>query len=79
MDDYVMQQAQFAGDVPCQGVLSRLISNWQARRATVKLLALPDLTLRDIGITRADVDWAAHRPLSQNAATALANRVRWKV
>ncbi len=76
MDDYVLQQARFAGDVPCMGVLARLHSNWQARRSTAKLLELSDTTLRDIGANRADVTWAAHRPLSENATTALAERLR---
>ena len=79
MDDYVMQQARFAGDLPGSGILARLLNNWQARRATVKLLDLSEVTLRDIGVTRADIDWAAKRPLSENAATALADRVRWRV
>ena len=76
MDDYAMQQAQFSGGVG-GGILARLQANWQARRAMAQLLGLNDASLRDLGVTRADVDWAAHRPLTENAAMALADRVRW--
>jgi uncharacterized protein YjiS (DUF1127 family) len=78
MDDYVLSQARFAGDLPGTGILARLWSNWLAKRATAALLNLDDVTLRDIGVTREDVSWAANRPLGENASTALANRVRWK-
>jgi len=76
MDDYVMQQARFAGDVFSNGILARIHANWQARRATAKLLNLSDCSLSDIGMKRADVAWAAHQPLNVNATTVLAERMR---
>jgi uncharacterized protein YjiS (DUF1127 family) len=58
------------------GVLARTYDNWQARRAVRSLLKLEDHILRDAGTLRGDVEWAAHLPLSINAALALEERTR---
>lgn len=41
------------------------------RDAFSHLTRLDDSMLRDIGVTRADVQWAMNLPLSQNASDAL--------
>lgn len=41
------------------------------RQAFQNVLKLDDHTLRDIGVTRADVKWASRLPLSEDAATRL--------
>jgi uncharacterized protein YjiS (DUF1127 family) len=57
------------------GPLARLIENWQARRSVASLLKLDDHLLRDAGMHRGDVFWAAHLPLSVNASLALEERL----
>ncbi|MFK7995352.1 MAG: hypothetical protein AB8B87_14520 [Granulosicoccus sp.] len=42
-----------------------------ARDAFIGMLSLEDELLDDIGVTRADVRWAANLPLSEDAAAAL--------
>ncbi len=58
------------------GFLARAYENWQARRAVRSLLKLDEHTLHDAGTSRNDVEWAAHLPLSVNAALALEERTR---
>lgn len=41
------------------------------RMAFRTLERLSDADLRDIGLTRADVEWASRLPLSENASAAL--------
>lgn len=55
-----------------------LKSWWRAHRqrridrmAFEHMLALDDVILKDIGVTRADVIWAKNLPVSQNAAAEL--------
>ncbi|WP_075996766.1 DUF1127 domain-containing protein [Salaquimonas pukyongi] len=53
------------------------------RAAVERMLGLEDHMLHDIGLTRADVEWANRLPLSVNAATeletrAIINRKEWK-
>ena len=53
------------------------------RAAVQHMLGLEDYMLRDIGLTRADIEWANRLPLSVNAATelemkAMINRKQWK-
>jgi uncharacterized protein YjiS (DUF1127 family) len=71
MKDYALHQAQFSGSLPGHGILARLSQNWRAKRAVTKMSLLDDHMLRDIGLTRADVEWAANQPLMKNAALAL--------
>lgn len=54
----------------------RYLENFQARRVVRKLLTLDDHLLRDAGMNREDVAWAARLPLSVNAALALDERSR---
>jgi uncharacterized protein YjiS (DUF1127 family) len=71
MKDYALHQAQFSESLPGHGILTRLLHNWQAKRSVTKLHLLDDHMLRDIGLTRADVEWAANQPLTINASLAL--------
>lgn len=41
------------------------------RMAFARMLTLDDSMLRDIGVHRGDVEWAARLPLSQNGGAAL--------
>lgn len=43
----------------------------ESRDAFKHLLSLDDALLRDVGVSRADVEWAAQLPLKVNAARAL--------
>lgn len=58
------------------GFVVRTYENWQARKAVRSLLKLEDHILHDAGTLRGDVEWAAHLPLSVNAALALDERSR---
>lgn len=49
--------------------------NKASREALSSLTKLDDRALKDIGITRADVDWAAGLPYETNASEAL-NEIR---
>ena len=46
------------------------------RRAFDTLTRLDDRELRDIGLTREDVEWASKLPLSWNAAQAMRERAK---
>jgi len=54
--------------------LSRLFHNWRARGAIKALADHDDNMLRDIGITRDEISWAAKLPLTINSAIALNDR-----
>ncbi len=76
MRDYALHQAQVSGELPGAGLLENLIRHWQARKAVRRMEGLDDHLLRDIGVSREDVIWAGHLPLSRNAALALDERTR---
>lgn len=58
------------------GALLRLRALWRARREMARLARLDDRMLRDIGVERADVDWALLQPWSVDPTLVLAERVR---
>lgn len=67
----------FSGSL-IRGFISRLLQRYSLRRqqkidrdAFLTMLSLDDKLLDDIGVTRADVTWAANLPLSDDAATVL--------
>ena len=76
MDNYALHQAQTAGGSADEGILVRFYHNWQSRRAVSKLAELDNHYLNDIGLTPADVNWAASQPLTVNASLALEERAR---
>ena len=76
MRDYALTRAQSAEAAGSASLISRVIGRWRARRAVARLADYDDHMLRDIGITRAEVNWAASLPLTVNAALALEDRSR---
>lgn len=66
---------------PTQGFVARLAAWFEHvaaeridRAAFDTLTRLDDRQLRDIGLTREDVEWASKLPLSRSAAEALKRR-----
>ena len=76
MRDYALSRAEAAEATGSASMFGELIRNWRARRAVARLDRLDDHMLRDIGITREDLAWAAGLPLTVNAALALEERGR---
>jgi uncharacterized protein YjiS (DUF1127 family) len=76
MRDYVLSRAHGAEATGSGSMFGQLIRNWQARRAVARMDRLDDHMLRDIGITREDLRWAAGLPLTVNAALAMDERAR---
>lgn len=74
MNDYAQHQAQISGSLEGGGILWKLIHNFQARSAIKQLSQMDDHMLRDMGVTRAEINWAASRPFSVNAVNALEER-----
>jgi uncharacterized protein YjiS (DUF1127 family) len=73
MREYAHHQAQQFG-VFEESLLVQRIHNWFIRRAVKRLDQLDDHLLADIGVTRDEIRWAAHLPLTENAALALEGR-----
>ena len=74
MRDYALNHAQSYEAAGAASLLGRLLRNWRARRAVSRLDRLDEFLLRDIGVTRDEVRWAACLPLTVNAALALEER-----
>ena len=74
MRDYALNRAISLGEYGAVSFFSRLVRNWKARRRIVNLSGYDDHMLRDIGISRGEVEWAAGLPLTVNAALALEER-----
>ena len=74
MRDYVLNRAISTGEFGAISLLRRLLRNWKTRRRIVNLSSYDDFMLRDIGVTRDEVQWAAGLPLTVNAALALEER-----
>jgi uncharacterized protein YjiS (DUF1127 family) len=75
MRDYVLSRAIFDDRIGNRSLFSRLFHNWKARREVVELAGLDDFMLADIGVSRADVEWAAHLPLTTDATEALEEKI----
>ncbi|MBV6656570.1 MAG: DUF1127 domain-containing protein [Devosiaceae bacterium] len=52
--------------------LGTLARHVRSRQGVASMLELDDAILRDIGVSRADVHWAAHLPLRYSAGEELA-------
>ena len=74
MNDYTHHQAQVSGSLEGEGIISRLIHNFQARRTVKQLIQMDDYILRDMGVTREEINWAASQPIYVNAANLLEDR-----
>ncbi len=74
MRDYALNRAAAAEATGSLSLLWGLLRNWRARRAVSRLDQLDDHLLRDIGVTREELRWAAGLPLSLNAALQLEDR-----
>jgi uncharacterized protein YjiS (DUF1127 family) len=74
MRDYVLNQAISQEEFGLVPFLRRVRRNWKAKRRIVALTSFDDYMLRDIGVTRDEVQWAAGLPLTVNAAIALEER-----
>jgi uncharacterized protein YjiS (DUF1127 family) len=74
MRDYALTRAVSIGEAGGASWLGRLVRNWRARRSIVRLETLDDHMLYDLGVTRAEVQWASGLPLTVNAALALEER-----
>ncbi|MGQ0486075.1 MAG: DUF1127 domain-containing protein [Hyphomicrobiales bacterium] len=71
MRDYALSRAVSLDEVKGTSFLRRIFRNWVARRAVARLENFDDYLLRDIGVKREDIRWAAGLPLTVNAALAL--------
>jgi len=76
MRDYVLFQAQRLEPSQPFSVLRRLMSNWRKRRRLRDLGHLDDHALKDIGLTRADVQAVLGQPVSVDPVWDLERRVR---
>jgi uncharacterized protein YjiS (DUF1127 family) len=74
MRDYILNQAMSQGEYGIISFLRRVTRNWKAKRRIGALSNFDDYMLRDIGVTRDEVQWAAGLPLTVNAAIALEER-----
>ena len=74
MRDYALNQALSRGEYGIVYFLRRVTRNWKAKRRIAALGNLDDYMLRDIGVTRDEVQWAVGLPLTVNAAIALEER-----
>ena len=74
MRDFVLNQAISQGEYGVVSFARRILRNWKAKRRVIRLGDFDDYLLRDIGVTRGEVEWAAGLPLTVNAAVALEER-----
>jgi uncharacterized protein YjiS (DUF1127 family) len=74
MRDYVLNQAISQGEYGIVSLLRRVSRNWKTKRRIAALSDFDDYMLRDIGVTRDEIQWAAGLPLTVNAAVALEER-----
>jgi uncharacterized protein YjiS (DUF1127 family) len=72
MRDYALNRAIASEDYGFS--LARLWRNWKSRRQLARLYKCHDYLLRDMGIERADVDWALRLSLRDNPLLALEDR-----
>jgi uncharacterized protein YjiS (DUF1127 family) len=64
MRNYVLHEATSRQAYGRLTLFVRMVKNWRARKAARALLKLDDYLLRDIGLTRGELDQLICRPLS---------------
>ena len=74
MREYALNRALSQGEFGIVSFARRVVRNWKAKRRIAALGSFDDYMLKDIGITRDEVQWAAGLPLTVNAALALEER-----
>ena len=74
MRDYALNRAIFEDRIGNRSLFCRLLHNWKSRREVRRLSVFDDFMLADIGVNRADLDWAARLPLTTDPARALEDR-----
>lgn len=74
MRDYALNRAIFEDRIGNRSLFSRLYHNWKARREVSQLNEFDDFMLADIGVNRADLDWAAKLPITTDPTVALEDR-----
>jgi len=74
MRDYVLNRAIFDDRIGNRSIFSRLFHNWKARREVNQLAGFDDFMLADIGVSRADVEWATRLPITTDPTQALEHR-----
>ncbi|PDQ21951.1 hypothetical protein CN311_06410 [Mesorhizobium sanjuanii] len=59
--DHAFTQKRIASPLRCLALamLARMMRGWRSRRDRRHLEAMPDFMLRDIGISRSDIDYVA--------------------
>lgn len=75
MRDYASTRAATFDRASPATLVGRLFANWKDRRRIGRLHAFDDHMLKDIGLSRADLAWAASLPLTVNAGLALEQRI----
>lgn len=66
MRNFALHHSQQTGELPSIGIFTRLWNNWKARRDTARLADFDDHMLRDIGLSRAQIDAVQYKPLTEN-------------
>ena len=74
MRDYALNRAIFDDKIGNRSLFSRLFHNWKARREVNQLAEFDDFMLADIGVSRADVEWATKLPITTDPSQALEDR-----
>lgn len=74
MTTQTLTRIGFFGGSSLAAAAGRIARNWSAKRSIARMQGYDDALLRDIGLTREDIRWAAGLPLSINAALALEDR-----
>ena len=69
MRNFMLSEAQSRNELV--SAIQRFFANWQARRALMRMRDLDDRMLKDIGVSRIDLETAISLPWSENAALYL--------
>ena len=74
MYNLMESRAEALTEEPATWNLARLWDHWLARRSVRRLASYEDRVLNDMGIDRADLDWAARLPIWRIATQELEER-----